>query len=103
MEWPVLRSGLRYGRPNPQIIATNFAFAGMETGAYFNSQLPDFLTDGTSTTHTASGTVESGQNAIAGTLDLTTAKSGKVAFDYRVMIVEKATPAAIAEFRGFLG
>ena len=85
------------------ILTHHLAFAGVETGTYFNSKLTDFVADSASATHAACRAVEGGQNTVARALDLMTTESRKVAPDYDVVIVEKPEPAAIAKFSSFLG
>jgi hypothetical protein len=84
------------------ILAHYLAFAGAETGTDFNSKVGGFRRYWYK--HNAAGcrTVEGGQNTIAGTLDLMTTKSRKVALDHGEMIVEKTAPAAIAKGSSFL-
>ena len=85
------------------ILAHHLAFTGVETGADFDSELTDFVTDSASAAHAACRAVEGGENTIARALDLTTTEARKVALDYGVVIVEKTAPAAVAKFSSFLG
>ena len=85
------------------IAVDHFAFTGVQTGANFDPERPDFLGDGASAAHAASRTIEGGENTIAGGLNFMAAKTRKVAPDCGEVIVEQPPPALVAEGGRFLG
>jgi hypothetical protein len=75
----------------------------MQSSANFDAKRSDFIGNGAGAADAAGRTVKGSKNAVAGRLDLTTAKARQVAPDCGVMIVEKIAPAAVAERGGLLG
>jgi hypothetical protein len=72
------------------IVADRFTLAGMEPGADFDAKRPDLVGNGAGAAHATRRTVEGGKNAIAGRLDLMTAKACKVPADRGACMISRA-------------
>ena len=83
------------------IVADHFAFARVQPRADFDTEGPDFISNGARTTYSAGRTVEGSKKAVAGRFDLMATKVHEIAPDRGVMIVKEVAPAAVAK-RGSL-
>jgi hypothetical protein len=85
------------------IVAADFALAGVQARTNFDTQRPDVVGNGACTTYASCGAVKRGKDTVAGGLDLVTAEAVEIAPNRSMMIVEQITPAMIAKCSGFLG
>jgi len=75
------------GNPT-DVVIRHFALAGMEPGADFDAEGPDFIGNSAGTTNTAGWSVERGKNAVASRFDLMTAKACKITPGRGVTMIE---------------
>ena len=85
------------------IVADQFALAGMKPGTDLDPETLDFFYNGTGAANATRWAVKSSEKAVAGGFHLMAAKAHEIAPDRRVMMVEQIAPALIAECGSLLG
>src|SRR2546423_11251893 len=76
------------------VIAADFDLAGVDAAADVEPELTGGIADRTGTLEGPGGSVEGGEEAVAGRLDLAASEAYELAADGRVVTVEQITPAA---------
>src|SRR3990170_7057172 len=74
-----------------------FALPGVQPGAHLELELAHPLDDGAGTPDRPRGTVETGEEAIAGGVHFPAAEAHELTPHQRMMLLEQLTPGAIAE------
>src|SRR5437588_12042178 len=75
----------------------NFALPGVEAYADVESQPLDRIGDRASTADSPGRPVESGEESVAGGVDLPAAGAGQLAPDQRVVLLEQLSPRRVAD------
>ena len=78
------------------VIATSFHFTGVHTDAHFHAELARAVTDGEPTLNRPGRTVEGGQKAITGGLDVAASEAMNLTPSHTVVVIEQLAPATVA-------
>ena len=97
----------RYARSDvdgdaPELVAHDFALAGMQAGSHLDPERVDIVRNGAGTADGASGPVECRQKPVACGVNFTATEGVKFATNQGVMDIKQIVPAPITDARGFL-
>jgi hypothetical protein len=83
-----------------ELSVDHLALTGMHPGPHFDAQGPRCVSDRASATHGSGGTVERGEQSVAGGVDLLAAKAVELAANERMVRLEQVAPSSVTELDG---
>ena len=81
------------------VVAASFNLTGVQADAYVHAELARAVADGEPTLNRPRRTVEGGEDAVTGCLDVPTAEAMNLALGHAVVVVEQFAPTMISRAR----